>query len=169
LFLLIGCDGGDKSDQEIYCFEVSYENNAWGFQHRGLFIDSNGDVFTYDVSSDRSDEYSETDTEYSESTLTKKFSTESEYKENIPPSTLQEMKDKIASANNGTLGDPISNANDAGIWRYKAFIYNSDNKTYKSVLLYQTGDVKITNSSSEAEELKNWLESIAMKYGAYFP
>ena len=165
LFLLLASCGGGSTDKEYYYFEVVYQNYAWGAQHHGLFINSNGEVYTYDVS-DTTDEkyiYLETDSSYDESLLAKKFDTNRIYKENIDLPTLQDMSSLTASAETGTLSDPTHIAYDAGLTRYKAFIYNPEENTYKSVLLYQTGDFEITNSALEATEIKDWLEGIAAK------
>jgi len=65
---------------------------------------------------------------------------------------------KLLKAKNGTLSDPKNEMVDFGTVQYSGFLYDPDNSRYKRILIKQTGDWAIDNSSKEAKTLYDWLK-----------
>ena len=163
LLLLANCEkDNDDTDisvvnQRVY-FQYDYINFAWGHQHTGWLMDSSGNVYCY----------TEPENWYNLDSLGVISS------ENMDSNLLQtdsicfkidkkELFDKtglIKNAAKGELSKPEHEMYDAGATAYFAYIYKEDTKTYKIVVLKQTGDYMINNSSSESVELYEWLDSI---------
>lgn len=65
---------------------------------------------------------------------------------------------KLMKAANAALSDPKNEMVDFGTVQYSGFLFDPDNNTYKRILIKQTGDWAIDNSSKEARALYEWLK-----------
>ena len=153
-----------------FLFVVWYDNCAWGYENTGMYIDRNGNVYSYDLSDrdPRSENYP-VGGPYSEVWLEDKFSAKRQYIETIDIETLDQMFLLVEPASLGTLTDPKGTGGDMGETRYIAFLYDDDNGDYREVLLYKTGDCTIENTSSEAPILRDWLLSMVRDHHLGIP
>jgi hypothetical protein len=63
-------------------------------------------------------------------------------------------------ASEGQLSKPVNRMFDAGELTYSGYLYDSNNKKYKHILIRKDGDWSIENNSPEAEEIYRWLMKI---------
>jgi len=153
--LLSGCE-------KIYDYEtntifmVEHSNYAWGIHHSGIMIDSTGNVMTFNLPTtwNRPDEMG--------------FITLADMQENLAQmegiscsvtrNDFAKNSSKLMKAKNGILSDPKNEMYDFGTVQYSGFLYDPDNNRYQRILIRQTGDWAIENSSREAKELYEWLK-----------
>ncbi|GGM90794.1 hypothetical protein GCM10010967_24840 [Dyadobacter beijingensis] len=145
------------NEQEVY-FEVHYSNQAWGKQFRGFLIDKEGQVRTYDMPAGWND------------ADVKPTFTKDEMEGNLSKTKISSTKiasaelDKNISAAQKITGDnfskPVNGGADMGLVRFYAYSYDANNRTYRSVLLRQTGDVIINNLDTNAKEVADWLTKV---------
>lgn len=163
LAMLLLCQGcltspdvsGNASGEQTFLFEISYTNYAWGYQLRGLYIDRQGQVYSYDHSHavwQPSDPQA-----YTEEELLQKFESRKELTGTVEEDTLAGMFRLIESASQGRLSEPVQKCADAGTTAYLAYRFDKDSGKYISVLLYQTGDWAQKNLSDSAKTLYEWL------------
>lgn len=146
-----------KMNQKIL-FQFEYINFAWGYQHHGWIIDSSGNIHCYNLP----DNWYFADPEG--------YISAAEMDSNLMYTDSicyildkKELADKfglIEAAAKGPLSEPKHTACDMGARFFKGFIYNSDEETYKEILLKQKGDFSIDNHSQAAEDLYKWLAPI---------
>jgi hypothetical protein len=158
LFLIVGCDKDDdilsETDQTIL-FQSEYINYAWGYQHKGWIIDSSGNVRRFRMpeqwhfvdslglitSQDMNDNIQKTD-----SIILK-----------IDKATLLNYFEKLKEVSNGKMSEPRQEMFDAGITQFSGYLYQTDSKKFKQVIIRQIGDVAYENKSAEANEIYNWM------------
>ncbi len=143
------------SIKQEYLFEFSHINFAWGFQMSGMYIDKQGNVYTYDHSHEpwkpSSDEY------LTEQDLQEKFAHKNEQVKSIDISVLKRMHKLIIPASRGKLSERVNRCFDFGSGSYSTYLYDAQTKRYTNVLLYQYGDWAKKNLSEEAKVLYEWL------------
>jgi hypothetical protein len=153
--LLTGCE-------KIYDYEtntifmVEHSNYAWGIHHSGIMIDSTGNVMTFNLPTTWNwpDEMG--------------FLSLADIQENLAQmegiscsvtrNDFAKNSSKLMKAKNGILSDPKNEMYDFGTVQYSGFLYDPDNNRYQRILIRQTGDWSIENSSREAKELYEWLK-----------
>ena len=153
--LLSGCE-------KIYDYEtttvfmVEYSNYAWGIQHSGTMIDSTGKVLTFNLPTtwNRPDEMGFISLADMQENLTQM----GEISCTVSRNDFAKYSSKLMQAKNGILSDPKNEMFDFGTVQYSGFLFDPDNSRYKKILIRQTGDWAIENSSREAKELYEWLK-----------
>ena len=149
-----------STNQEIL-FEVNHVNFAWGKQFRGLLIDKNGQIMTYDnpVKWNLIDG--------------KDGLTLNQIKENISNTVISKTKVSAADLQNYAskmnamasqdFTKPVSGGADRGITSFYAYRYDADKQIYTPVLLSQIGDLETYNTDKSAVEISSWLKEILAK------
>jgi hypothetical protein len=153
--LLSGCEKIYDYDNNTI-FMVEYSNYAWGIRHSGIMIDSTGNVMTFNLPTtwNRPDEMGFISLEDMQENLTQM----EEISCAVTRNDFARYSSKLMEAKNGTLSDPKNEMADFGTVLYSGFLFDSNNNTYKRILIKQTGDWAIDNSSKEAQELYEWLK-----------
>jgi len=160
-FILISCNEEiPVLKQKIY-FEKHYVNMAWIPQSTGFLIDSLGivkefrwvEVFHIWYDPDSTGHVSSVD-------MDKNISYCQPGDIIIQRDTLKKYVDEIYAASKGTISLPEHVMADAGITTYSAFIFNEKTNQYKQVLLKTDGDISITNNSSAAMDIYQWMKRI---------
>ncbi len=148
------------NNQRIY-FQYDYINHAWGYQHSGWLIDSTGNVYCYNKPTNwfNVDSLGYISSLEMDSNIMKIDS----ICYTIYRNELNNKISLISNSSKGEISEPIHEMYDAGGAKFSGFLYNSKTKKYKQVLLKQTGDFRIDNSSTESVELYEWLKSIQLK------
>jgi len=161
MIMLAGCSDDttvqEPKGQEIY-FEVVYTNSAWGKQFKGLLIDKDGKLHTYDKPA----KWNITDG--------KAGISETQMKENITYTTLsdktvsrQDLSDNVAKVNaikGAEFSKPIRVGADMGTTSYYAYQFDANDLIYKPVLLSYTGDTESHNTDSSAIAVSAWLKTV---------
>ncbi|MCC2615044.1 hypothetical protein LJ739_02155 [Aestuariibacter halophilus] len=164
-----GCSS-DADEEEVpvhqkgaYVFAVIFENAAWSEQKKGLFIDGQGDLYTYDISN------MGLDSVLHDETLTTQqmdgyFGVLPVLQESIAQQTFSTMWNAVPAIDAGSLGQQTAECADAGNYVYLAFDYTAQTDTYRPILIYHTGDWRQENLSAEATAVKDWLVELALNY-----
>lgn len=136
-----------------YLFEVSYINHAWGYVDQGMYVDRDGNVYSYDLS-DRNPrlQYPEGGI-YSQALLDDKYSDECVQIGTVDQETLATMAALIGPASQGQLTEPENTCYDAGDTDFNAFLFDTEAGVYRTVLLRQCGDWSRKNTAPEAATL----------------
>ncbi|MDQ1266607.1 MAG: hypothetical protein QG635_1759, partial [Bacteroidota bacterium] len=161
--------GSDKEIGQYTLFEVEYINYAWGYTHEGFFIDSLGDVYTYQYY--REGNHIPRDTwqpanfdTLAPQELAEKYSHNPALFTTINKSVLTEKFSLVEAAAKGKMSERKMVCADIGSWYYVAYKFDKVRNHYYKVNLYQSGDLNWRNLSPEAKVLTEWLKSINQKY-----
>ncbi len=143
-------------------FDCYFVNFAWGYKFTGFCVNRSGQVYTYEPDRDYwSNLYDVpeilTGSEFRRKLINHKSAGE------IQPDKLREMIALILPASKGEMVFENQVACDAGCVRFVAYIYDSGNDIYRTVLLHQGGDDNVINTSNEAETLYDWLSELMEK------
>lgn len=159
LALSFACTEEDEitiDDQTVF-FQFEYVNAAWTFQHSGFIIDSDGNIYDYDLPEDWNwpdkDEISLNDFTVNMSKTQKRTST-------VSGSELSQMLNLVQQVKSGTLTEEKWVMADAGAESYSVYIASEDKTSLKHYLLQKRGDVYQKNNSSSADDITDLLISI---------
>lgn len=170
LLLFSGCKGEtalfevSEANQVVY-FQFEYMNHAWGYQHYGWLVDSSGNVNCYNKPGNwiHADSFLLISKAAMESNVLATDSVCYVISEEVFKSKMH----LINGASRGKVTEPVHEMYDAGVGIYSAYIYNSERKVYKKIVLKQHGDYRIDNYAPEAKDLYKWMESINNDIQAY--
>lgn len=161
LILITSCNSESPDFKQKILFEVHYTNWAWGYQNNGFLIDSLGYVSAFDLSKKTIEWNSPDSTGYiSKEKMDQNLSFCDSVITQISSDSLSHYVGKIWEASKGKLSKPEMQMADFGEISYYAYIFDANTNRYKRVTIKQFGDWMINNSSSEAEEIYNWLNRI---------
>ena len=143
-------------------FECYYINFAWGYSHRGFFIDHEGKVMDYSQSGigARPDwNFHDNQGNISEQDLMENVQKTTISNIVIDQETLKKYAEKIylVKENNYT---EYQNSYDAGAFVYVCYQYNENTRTYKHVTLLENGDWVRKNNNKYAKQISDWLQTI---------
>jgi hypothetical protein len=163
IFSLTRCEKNEDDpyipdNNQRIIFQCEYINYAWGYQHVGWIIDSSGSVYCYN----------NPEVWYYTDSLGLINSTEMDSNLLRTDSICYkidkvELTSKIAlikKASKGNISEQVNEMFDAGATTFYTYIYDEETKSYKQILLKQTGDWRIDNTSTEAVELYEWLSKL---------
>ena len=143
------------SIEQKYLFEFSHINFAWGFQMSGIYINKDGNVYTYNHSHSP---WKPADvTSLTESDLQEKYAHKKEFVTTVTKSEINNMHNLIAPAGKGKLSQPKKGCFDSGSGTYTAYLFDAQIHKYTPITLYQVGDMPKKNISVEARILYEWL------------
>lgn len=162
IFSLTRCETIDSENysiqnQEIY-FQYEYTNYAWGKSHSGWYIDSTGSVLCFNLPDDWN--YPDSTGIITQQQIQNNLTKINSVCLNINKSNLIEKIQLIPDAAQGKISEPEHQMYDAGVGVFSTFIYSDKTKTYKQIVLKQSGDFFVDNSAPEAEILYNWMVSV---------
>ena len=158
--LLISCDRDVyvvRNGQKVL-FQYERSDFAWGRYQVGWFIDSEGYVRAYKYPEqwkyqDQTNHISKADMDanllYADSVCFK-----------IDAQMLSKKVALIQKASEGKLSDPIGRMADYGELTYSCFTFDTTTQKYQVVLLSETGDFDMENTSKEAKALFEWLKEV---------
>jgi hypothetical protein len=164
IYTLPGCEKKTANQNEInidqkILFQYYYVNFAWVYQHSGFIIDNEGNTHCFNLP----DNWIFPDSSgahIDEQTMDHNMMETDSICFVLDKEELLEKFNLIEEAATGNISEPVNIGADQGATVYSAFIYNSEDKKYKHILLKQFGDWRIYNSSQAAIDLCNWLDSI---------
>ncbi len=159
--LLMGCEKKNDSfpnASQLVLFQAEYINYALGYDHNGILIDSSGNVSHFKFP--KNWHYPDTANYLSESDMNENIGQLDKASFTIEKDILLKYFNKLNGASEGQLSKPVNRMFDAGELTYSGYLYDSNNKKYKHVLIRRDGDWSIENNSPEAEEIYRWLMKI---------
>ena len=159
--LLLGCEKHNESwpnANQLILFQVEYNNYAWGYDHRGIIIDSSGTVRSFTFP----ENWHHPDTEgyLSESDMNENIEQLDTGMFSIDKNELFKHFSKLQRISEGELSEPKNTANDAGETDFSGYLYDLSKKQYKHVLIKREGDWSIDNNAPDAEEVIRWLMKV---------
>ncbi len=162
-FIVISCDpinSGQVAERQQILFEVEYENYAWGHQHHGIYINNEGEVFQYNYDQNDTIWQDNQDGFYTEKELLEKFQPNKQVVDTLDRSTVMDKQQLIPLLMNAGYSDTTSAGADQGAMRYIAYQYITYTNQYRQIVLEQDGDWEYKLTSSEADELTDWLKGL---------
>jgi hypothetical protein len=174
--ITIGCGGsGDKTEplppppEAKYVFAVTFDNYAWGVQHRGFFITTDGELFFYEHELSIN-EYTGIflNNTYTETEISKNFGDGPTLLEQIDEEELTLLRNKIPAAQQGELSEDEQRCNDAGRLAFFTFTFDPNTEKYTPVLLEKHGTFAQINYADEAKQLRDWLSEKTESYGYFY-
>lgn len=144
---------------KAYC-ERSYTNFAWGYQHNGIYVDAEGNLYSYS--------YQRTDKPWDPKQAEAPTAQELEDKYNhnrklirkIEPQEWQAKLKLLAEASKGHLSKRKQSGADMGSNVCQCYVLDEANNRYKQVELRVQGDWSYENLAPSAKALANWLEAL---------
>ena len=143
-------------------FECYYINRAWGYSHKGFFIDKEGKVFDYSLSGSGVDanwNFPDDQGIISEQALMENLQKTTVRDTLINSKTLKEYADKIYLVDEKNYTER-HNAYDMGARIYVCYQYNKNAKTYRPVKVLENGDWVRINNNKYAKQISDWLQTI---------
>ncbi|GAB5527154.1 MAG: hypothetical protein Roseis2KO_50260 [Roseivirga sp.] len=140
-------------------FQYEYINWAWGYQHRGWFIDNHGNRRKFDVSESGGWKNTDNDGYISKEDLTSSLAKATEVSQQIPLSVIVQHEQLIPGTVDGDLSEPENGGADMGAFAYFCYAWDEERQLYKKQLLSVEGDWSQHNTSQEAVALTKWLRT----------
>lgn len=165
--LLAACNNAAEPGTEIVptaqsghvLLEIEYVNFAWVPTWLGFYVDTDGNVFSYD----RKGVAWESDGILTEDQLEEKFSLNRTLVASRDRLEIDALARRITQVVPDQLSQPSSPCADAGILTYRAYHFDPLTRTYRPVLLRAEGDRAQQNLSPAAQELVAFLKSLSLR------
>ncbi len=152
-------------------FEETRVSGGWGGSSttlKGLFITSDGEVFSYEDSYNTTAGQPLPDTKVfagmTESQLTAKHGANPHLITTVESAALLQKFSLVAGASRGTLLSQSACA-DFGDDRFFGYFYDLETSTYTPVPLGTNGDLAIRNTAPEGSALMSWIRSLGGQTG----
>lgn len=145
--------------QKVYC-ERSYTNFAWGYQHNGIYLDPEGNLYSY--SYQRSDKpwSPKEEAAPTEPELEDKYNHGKKFIRKIEAQEWQAKLNLLTEASKGQMSKRKQSGADMGANVCRCYVLDATKKQYKQVELRVQGDWSYENLAPSAKELADWLESL---------
>ena len=155
-----GCDEttAPDSDDAPVLLEIEYVNYAWTPTYFGFFVDATGDVYSYDREGTPWPHGE--NSVVTEEELNEKFSLKRTLLSTRDSAEIALLKARISQVNASQVSAQKHQCADAGLLTYRAYKYNSGNRTYEPVFLRMEGDAAQQNISPAAQELIAYVRSL---------
>jgi hypothetical protein len=145
-------------------FEAGYENYAWGFTYSGVYVNADGEVWSYELPqsttptpSPAPDVWPHAD--MTEAEITAKYASNPKLVTRLSKESVLAMYKLVSLAETGALVRQSSCA-DAGSRMYVAWRYDAATAKYSPVQLGMSGDTTARNTVPAAGQLVDWLASV---------
>jgi hypothetical protein len=140
-------------------FQYEYINYAWGYQHSGFYIDSYGNVLTFE----KPDEWNfgDSDNVLSSVNLFENLNKCSVSQKVIPSPELSKYARHIENIASSKLSAPRNAGADMGSVRYVCYKYNEETDSYRGYLIKMEGDYTCENLNYYSKKVASWLEEIS--------
>jgi len=152
-------------DSQVILFQYDYVNYAWGYNHHGFFIDSEGNILAYDnpedwnfpgqnyvISQSQLDENLSKCSNVARKVTAEEIEKYSKYIHNIASSKVTALKNASA---------------DAGKAEYLCYQFSEFYGSYKGTLIKMEGDNTCENLNFHSKRVAMWIkeigESLALK------
>lgn len=175
LALLGGCPSAQAADgaesasavPPFYC-ERAYTNHAWGYQHRGVYVDRDGGVFSFRHEGNDQVLLRVPADSLTEQALLARYAPGRAPAGRVDAAEMAERYAQVLQARAGTLSPRQHRRADAGATLRRCFLPDEAG-IYRPVVLRQTGDWEFENTAPAARELSRWLDSLALRAGLQSP
>jgi hypothetical protein len=156
----------DKSErsgeQQIIC-ERTYINFAFGRVHRGIYVDREGNVYSYAYQRRDQPWRSGKDGTYTEEELLEKYDHDKKLIANVNLKEVAAKRELTLKASTGAYSKRIRRGADQGTYTSTCYLHDAATAKYRGITLKKSGDENYENLSEEAKTLSAWLDSLAPK------
>ncbi len=147
------------SERKWVC-ERSYTNFAWGYQHQGIYVDHQGNLYRYAYhTGDRPWSPQRTDAP-TEQELAEKYGHGRELIKRIDQQELLRLSSLLEPASRGPYSRRVQRGADQGAIVSQCYVFDAATGRYKEIELQVAGDWRYGNLAPSAQELMRWLESL---------
>ncbi|HYW94867.1 MAG TPA: hypothetical protein VE870_04720 [Bacteroidales bacterium] len=162
-------DTDDPIVSQDILFARIYENNAWGHQLNGWFIDNTGDVRGFSIlrNPDMAWHPLYEGGFISRDSLLMNLSQSDTTLFKVPLPDLFNYYSLIGEAARGTVTEKENRGADMGQLSNYCLLYFPEEKQYKFVLLESSGDWQVHNISEAAQKINAWLNEISHEVTLY--
>ncbi len=151
----VGCEELFNDNQRAIFVRI-YVNYAWGYQHNGYIIDSDGVVKEFNLPENWN--WVDDDGYISEADMAENLLQSGNTVCIISKSDMVYFSGKLRSAANGKITEPEHMMCDAGATICAGFLHEPESSRYRYVLIRQTGDFYQENLSKEAVVIYEWMQ-----------
>lgn len=157
-----GASGGEPAPAvpSFYC-ESSHTNHARAYEHRGVYVDGEGEVFRFRHGQDDQELLRVPADSLTEQALLARYAPGRAGVGSVAPAEVAERYAQVLQARGGTVSPRRRGGADMGVTVRRCFLPDAAG-IYREVLLRQSGDWESENVAPAARELSGWLDSLAM-------
>lgn len=141
-----------------------YANQAWGYQRRGVVLDTAGNIWRYEIKGSPTvlvNPWQPKDiTSMNEHELKLRYNGAVTTGTKVPVDEIPRHFPLIGQAANATPAPPKSVGADMGQNLLYCYTYIPAQRTYSQVMLDNKGDLESTNPSPAAKILSGWLDGL---------
>ncbi len=139
-------------------FDVTYQNQAWGYQLYGWFLTEQGDIWRFNHSDRRMDVGGDV---ISAAILMEKYSHGRQFVRRVDADSVQAMIALVPAAAAGAITGPApTGCRDAGAQTYQVWRLLPGGQSYGRVLVHMRGDYGARNAAPAAATLRQWLDRL---------
>ncbi len=146
------------SENQQILFQFEYINYAWGYQHNGFMIDSEGNVRTY-LNPDEWN-FQDNDLSIGEAQLNENISKCNLDNRKISQEELLKYSSYIKNISSSKITALKNVAADAGSSEFICYQYSESTKTYKGYLIKMEGDFTCENLNFYSKKVVAWMRDI---------
>lgn len=159
VLLTAGCKKNNIiNDKQAILFQYEYVNYAWGYQHNGFFIDSEGNILKYN--NPESWNFPDNDLTLSEIQVAENISRCTPTGKKIPKDELQKYSNYIRNIASSKVTALKNVAADAGSLEFLCYRYSESSGTYKGYLIKREGDFTCENLNFFSKKVTTWMREI---------
>lgn len=162
ILLGFGSSAATQNTQKIYC-ERSSTNFAWGYQHHGVYVDPEGNLYSYTYQRSDKPWSPKQDDAPTAQELEDKYSHGKKLIRKIEPQEWQAKLKLLVAASNGQMSKRKQSGADMGSNVCRCYVPDATNQRYKPIELRVQGDWSYENLAPSAKALADWLESLPAK------
>jgi hypothetical protein len=157
--ILAGCKKNYiVSDKQVILFQMEYINYAWDYQHRGYFIDNEGNILTYDNPQEWN--FPDNGSVISQDKLFENLSKCTISERIIPREELEKFSKHIRNIASSKVSAPKNVGADMGSITYNCYQFDEGSLTYKSFLIKMEGDNTCENLNFFSKKVASWMKEI---------
>ena len=140
-------------------FQYEYINHAWGYQHSGFYIDSDGNILKYEKPEGWN--FGDTQSVLSSSNLFENLGKCTISQKIIASSELSKYSRHIEGIASGKVTAPRNAGADFGSIRYICYRYDKETDTYRGYLIKMEGDNTCENLNFYSKKIALWMKEIS--------
>jgi hypothetical protein len=162
-FLLLSSSGCKKksviNEKQAILFQLDYVNYAWGYQHNGYFIDSEGNILTYYNPPEWN--FPDKELSLSDAQIAQNISRCIISGKKVPKDELQKYSNYIRNfASTKVSALKNEGAADAGSLEFICYQFMADKKSYKGTIIKMEGDFSCENLNFFTKKVTEWMRDI---------
>lgn len=161
-FLILFITGCKKnyviSEKQAILFQLEYVNYAWGYQHHGFIIGSDGNVLTY--KNPESWNFPDNDSNISESQVAENIALCTQTGKKINKEELQKYTNYIKNIALSKVTAKKNVAADAGSLEFICYQFSENTGMYKGYIIKMEGDFTCENLNFFSKKVVAWMRDI---------